>query len=81
MYLVRAWKSMSGPGQKPAAGKGTRVAMDVMTTNIQLSFCDPQRAWQRGSNEDTNALLRQYFPRGTDLSVYSQTHLIEWLGS
>jgi IS30 family transposase len=38
-------------------------------------FCDPQSRWQRGSNENTNLLLRQYFPRGTDLAGYSQAQL------
>jgi IS30 family transposase len=46
----------------------------TLAANIDVYFCDPS-PWQRGSSENTNGLLRQYFPRGTDLSVYSQTHL------
>ena len=57
-------------GSEMAAHKAFSVATDV-----KVYFCDPHSPWQRGSNENTNGLLRQYFPKGSDLSVFSQRQL------
>jgi IS30 family transposase len=74
-------------GRSPAAlrrsltwDRGLEIAQHqsfTVDTDVKVSFCDPQSPWQRSSNENTNGLLRQYFPQRTDLSVYSQEELGE----
>lgn len=77
--LIRQAKTLSNELYKSLTWDRGKELADhrrfTLATDIAVYFCDPQSPWQRGSNENTNGLLRQYFPKGADLSVYSQAHL------
>jgi len=56
-------------------GMSYKEAAATVGINVPVYFCNPASPWQRGSNENTNGLLRQYFPKGTDLSAHTPEHL------
>ena len=59
----------------PRQGDGRARASSASTTGVPVYFCDPRSPWQRGSNENTNGLLRQYFPKRTEIAHYTQADL------
>jgi IS30 family transposase len=77
--VVRKMKKLPEQLRKTLAwDQGSELALHGKISrelDMQVFFCDPHSPWQRGTNENTNGLLRQYFPKGADLSVYSEKDL------